>query len=284
MPESQSRCEDVPKLVVAVRGGRRRARSRRQLPGRRRARQEGVAGSSRSGESIRDISPQGLVEWAKTTVRHGRQARGASSASSCSWSFVFAALGRLARTSWWGAVARLRPRWRRSPGSRWSPGRPSRPKLLAPVIVGFLAWLVALAVIATNSSATGSSPTQQDGTGRRRGADPAQLLPGRRVRSVVSRWLAAVFGEVFGSKRDAVERARDSLRVDPVTKPVVPRRTTIDVDGVAPWVTPVEEFYLIDTTILSTPADRAAGLGASYPRHGRERDRPSPTTTWSRAR
>ena len=35
-----------------------------------------------------------------------------------------------------------------------------------------------------------------------------------------------------------------------------PRGAKVDVSGVEPWQTPVEDFYLIDTAILSRPAIR----------------------------
>ncbi|KAA1427410.1 molybdopterin-dependent oxidoreductase [Nocardioides antri] len=204
-------------------------------------------------ESIRDLAPTGLVEWAKETFGT------ADKAVPVIGIFVFlviafGALGRLARTQWWGAIAGYA-----ALGVIAAVAVMTRPDFitrhLAPVVVGFLAWLVALAVLAAWlrkwELADGSSPSADEPPGQdRRGF----FLAAGAVGGVSL--LAVVLGKVFGDKRDAVERDRETLRVDRVTKPVLPRGTKVDVEGVRPWQTPVEDFYLIDTTILSRPAIR----------------------------
>jgi DMSO/TMAO reductase YedYZ molybdopterin-dependent catalytic subunit len=64
--------------------------------------------------------------------------------------------------------------------------------------------------------------------------------------------LGGALGRAFAHSRAAVEAARGRLRL-PATKPVAPASTSIGIDGVVPWITPVGKFYRIDTS-LSPPA------------------------------
>ena len=99
------------------------------------------------GETIRDLSPQGLVEWAKETFGT------ADKLVVIFGIFVFLVIASSRRsdnspaTHWWVAVGRLG-----RPGGDRRLSVVTRPTFvneqLAPVIVGFLAWLIALAVIA----------------------------------------------------------------------------------------------------------------------------------------
>ncbi len=204
------------------------------------------------GESIRDISPQGLVEWAKETFGT------ADKLVVIIGMFVFltvafGALGRLARDYWWGAVGGYAVLAVIAGAAVIS--RPTfTGNYLAPLLIGFLAWLVALAVMAAmlrnweladkpEESAVGSAQSRR-----------AFFLAAGAVGGISI--LSTVFGKFFGNKRAAVEQDRKSLRVENVTKPVQPRGAKVDVAGVEPWQTSVEDFYLIDTTILSRPAIR----------------------------
>ncbi len=75
--------------------------------------------------------------------------------------------------------------------------------------------------------------------------------------------LAGIVGNVKGGSRRAVEQARRDLATSggtssspmrlAVTQPQVPAEASIGVDGVASWMTPSDNFYLIDTA-FSKPA------------------------------
>jgi DMSO/TMAO reductase YedYZ molybdopterin-dependent catalytic subunit len=55
-------------------------------------------------------------------------------------------------------------------------------------------------------------------------------------------------GRYLAHGRAAVEAARRRLHF-PTTKPVAPAGTSVGLDGVAPWITPVSKFYRIDTSL-----------------------------------
>jgi DMSO/TMAO reductase YedYZ molybdopterin-dependent catalytic subunit len=62
--------------------------------------------------------------------------------------------------------------------------------------------------------------------------------------------LVGVVGRIAGRGRRQVEEARRLLRLSGVSKPSVPPETKIGVDGVTSWMTPADEFYLIDTAVI----------------------------------
>lgn len=69
--------------------------------------------------------------------------------------------------------------------------------------------------------------------------------------------LVAGFGRWVGRARDAVEAARTRLSL-PVGAATVPDGAGLGIDGVAPWLTPNDVFYRIDTALsppLVEPAD-----------------------------
>ncbi|WP_241005316.1 molybdopterin-dependent oxidoreductase [Nocardioides sp. zg-1228] len=59
----------------------------------------------------------------------------------------------------------------------------------------------------------------------------------------------AVAGRVVGAGRRKVEASRRLLRIPGVTRREAPADTSVGLAGIAPWQTPNEDFYLIDTTI-----------------------------------
>lgn len=63
----------------------------------------------------------------------------------------------------------------------------------------------------------------------------------------------ALLGRTLGGARRSVEEARRLLRLDGVSRPMVPAGVKVGVDGVTPWMTPVDDFYLIHTN-YSLPA------------------------------
>jgi hypothetical protein len=72
----------------------------------------------------------------------------------------------------------------------------------------------------------------------------------------------AVAGRLVGAGRRHVEVSRRLLRIPGVTRREPPVDTSVGLEGVAPWQTPNEDFYLIDTTIAK-PTSRRTGRCAS---------------------
>ncbi len=66
-----------------------------------------------------------------------------------------------------------------------------------------------------------------------------------------------VVGRVAGAGRRRVERARELLRLTGVTEPQVPRAAHVGVDGITPWRTPNDDFYLVHTAIALPALDPA---------------------------
>ncbi len=157
---------------------------------------------------------------------------------------AFAGLGLLARRAWWapaigygvlaaiGAIAVLSRN-----GAHLTDA--------LPVAVGFVTWLVALSVLTEPLRHAADQPDPDAGsTSSRRG-----FLVGAAAMAGVAAVLGVV-GRIVGSGRRKVEETRRLLRLEEVTEPRVPTATRIGVDGVAPWMTPAEDFYLIDTAIV----------------------------------
>ncbi len=202
-------------------------------------------------EGVRDVTPDGVVHWAIDTFQT-RDKQVLLIGMFVILAVVFACLGRLARSRWWftvvgyvvlGAIAGV--------AVAVKPG--FRAVEIAPVFVGFLAWLVGLAVIVQWLRRWELVEASDDA-----GADPTHTRRGFFVAAGAVGGVAALsgfLGALAGGQREAVERDRRLLRVDQVTKPTLPRGVKIDVDGVAPWQTSADDFYLIDTAFLK-PAIR----------------------------
>lgn len=157
---------------------------------------------------------------------------------------AFAALGALARRTWWapavgylvlavvGAVAVLSRN-----GAHLTDA--------LPVAVGFLTWLVALSVLTEPLRRAADQPEPSAGTSSsRRG-----FLVGAAAMAGVAAALAVV-GRIVGGGRRKVEETRRLLRLEEVTEPRIPPATRVGVDGVDSWMTRAEDFYLIDTAIV----------------------------------
>ncbi len=117
---------------------------------------------------------------------------------------------------------------------------------LLPVVVGLVVWLVALPMLLEPLR---GAPAAQAGD------DAARRTFGRRAVIVTVLGAGAgALGGVFGRKRREVERDIAALDL-PVTKGTVPAGADLDLEDLAPWRTPNEDFYLIDTA-LALPAIR----------------------------
>lgn len=120
-----------------------------------------------------------------------------------------------------------------------------------PITVGFVTWLVALSLVTEplHRSAAPDPPEAGLDQPTRRGF----LL---RAGGLTALAVALTgFGRVVGRGRRAVEETRRLLRIQGVTEPRVPPGTRIGVDGVSPWQTSNDDFYLIDTTIVAPTID-----------------------------
>ncbi len=160
---------------------------------------------------------------------------------------VFAVLGRVGRSRWWITVAGFGV-------LAVVAGIAVVAKFgftgvdLVPVFAGFLTWMVGLAVmtgwlrrweLVEESDDEATDPTHS----RRGFFVAAGAVGGIAV-------LSALLGKLAGNTREQVERDRRLLRVEGATRPTLPRGVKVDVDGVTPWQTSADDFYLIDTAIL----------------------------------
>ena len=112
------------------------------------------------------------------------------------------------------------------------------------LVVGVMTWVVTLRLL------TGPVLDDRPGTdseGRRTFLKRAGIVVGLAA-------VLTVAGRAAGGLRRGVEQSRRLLRL-PVTPGEVPRAADLRVEGIAPWRTPDEEFYLIHTA-LASPAIR----------------------------
>jgi DMSO/TMAO reductase YedYZ molybdopterin-dependent catalytic subunit len=156
---------------------------------------------------------------------------------------VFAGLGSLARTTWWapavgyavlaaiGAIAVLSRN-----GAQVTDA--------LPLAVGFVTWLIGLSLLTQPLRRVAEDPDPVGTPSSRRG-----FLIGAGAMAGVAALLGVV-GRIIGGGRREVEETRRLLRLEEVTEPRVPPATRVGVDGVSPWMTPADEFYLIDTAIV----------------------------------
>jgi DMSO/TMAO reductase YedYZ molybdopterin-dependent catalytic subunit/uncharacterized membrane protein YhaH (DUF805 family) len=113
---------------------------------------------------------------------------------------------------------------------------------ILPVVVGVITWAVVLALL---SGQLRTRPYVEPDNGRR-------FVLGAGAVGVGSLVLGLLGWKVGGRLR-AVDEARKSLSIPGVTAPTAPAGTAVGLKGIAPWQTPAQHFYRIDTT-LSPPA------------------------------
>jgi DMSO/TMAO reductase YedYZ molybdopterin-dependent catalytic subunit len=160
---------------------------------------------------------------------------------------IFAVLGREARTRWWvtvigyvvlAVVAGIAVVAKPGPTGI----------NIVPVVIGLVTWLIGLAVMAEWLRRWELVEASQDET-----SDPTHSRRGFFVAAGAVGGIALLsgfLGKLAGNTREQIERDRRLLRVDEVTKPALPRGVKVGVDGVRPWQTSADDFYLIDTAIL----------------------------------
>ncbi|WP_426246042.1 molybdopterin-dependent oxidoreductase [Nocardioides sp. LHG3406-4] len=113
-----------------------------------------------------------------------------------------------------------------------------------PVVIGFLTWVVCLDLLGRRAT---SRPGSDDDGRRRFLALAAGIGAGAAA--------VALLGRFIGVGRRRVEESRRLLRLPGVTRREPAPRTRIGLDGVTPWRTRPEDFYLIDTTIAVPTID-----------------------------
>jgi DMSO/TMAO reductase YedYZ molybdopterin-dependent catalytic subunit len=155
----------------------------------------------------------------------------------------FALAGALARRSWWLPVLV----WVALAGVGLAAVMAQRGAAVVdvlPVVVGLVTWVF------VHSALTDALHREQD--------RPDLQSRERRVFLVVAGVVSAaavgiaVAGRFVGAGRRHVEESRRLLRIPGVTRREAPPATSVGLRGVAPWQTPNEDFYRIDTA-LSTP-------------------------------
>jgi DMSO/TMAO reductase YedYZ molybdopterin-dependent catalytic subunit len=152
----------------------------------------------------------------------------------------FAWAGSLARRSWWrplGVWAVLTALGLAAVLAQRNAGMVDA----LPVLVGLMTW------VAVHSALVDALRREQQ--------RPALESRERRVFVMVAGVVAvaslgiAVAGRFVGAGRRHVEVSRRLLRIPGVTRRQPPAATSLGVAGVAPWQTPNEDFYRIDTAI-----------------------------------
>jgi DMSO/TMAO reductase YedYZ molybdopterin-dependent catalytic subunit len=197
-------------------------------------------------EGIIELTPGALAEWAIQTFGT-RDKTVLLMGIFLFLAVVFALLGRLARTRWWFSVAGFTVL--AVIGAIAVLAKPATQGIeLVPVGIGFITWLIALAVLAELLRRWEVVEASHDES-----TDPTHSRRGFFMGFAAVGGVALVSGtiaRIAGNPRDEVERDRALLRIDEVTKPSLPRGVKVDVEGMTPWQTNVDDFYLIDTAIL----------------------------------
>lgn len=160
---------------------------------------------------------------------------------------AFVGTGLLARLAWWAPLLVVVP-----VGALGAVAAAAGPDgLLAgglALMAGLVTWLVVLGWL------TGPlTPTRGPATVDRLRVHRRLLLRAGVV-AVGAGGVGAV-GRMLDSGRRRVEETRRLLRLTQVTKPVVPASYDLGLEGLAPWQTPNEEFYRIDTAITVPSID-----------------------------
>ncbi|WP_372497928.1 molybdopterin-dependent oxidoreductase [Nocardioides carbamazepini] len=168
---------------------------------------------------------------------------------------VFGWVGRLAHQRWWAAVTGFSVLAGIAVVAVLTKPTPGLIDL-APIVAGLLGWLVVLAVLAEwlrrwELVEDSEDPAAEPMHTRRRfftaaGGAAALAVAGGLV------------GRIAGSARRRAEQSRRLLRIEGTTAPAVPDGVGNGVEGVSPWQTANDDFYLIDTAIIKptiAPAD-----------------------------
>ena len=153
---------------------------------------------------------------------------------------LFSGAGLLARGSWWRPMLL----WVALAGiGLWAvlAQRTTGPVDTLPVLVGLVTWVTVHSAL-TDALVRGQRRPELESRERR-----VFLMVAGAV-SVATLGIA-VAGRFVGAGRRHVEASRQLLRIPGVTRREPPAATSLGLRGIAPWQTPNEEFYRIDTAI-----------------------------------
>ncbi|RJS46300.1 molybdopterin-dependent oxidoreductase [Nocardioides cavernaquae] len=169
---------------------------------------------------------------------------------------LFLAAGRLAARAWWAPLPlyaamggfALLATLTRDDATRTD---------AVPVALGAVCWIAALSFITepvtTGSRAAAVSAATSDVAGDAHAHSRRTVL----IRSAVVTAIGvgtAVLGPIVGRGRRRVEQAR-RLLVLPATTPNVPAGVSLKGEGLTPWMTSADDFYLIDTAFQKPAID-----------------------------
>ncbi len=121
---------------------------------------------------------------------------------------------------------------------------------LMPVLVGFLTWVVCLALL--TEPLRGGRPADEAGgvdDGTSSGTPRRGFVVGAGLMVLASVGVA-VAGRILGSGRRHVEEARRLIRLPGVSAPTPPAKATLEVPGITPWRTPTKTFYQVHTALV----------------------------------
>ena len=195
-------------------------------------------------EQVIRLTPGGVAEWAISTLGHYDKPF-LVTVIFVVLAVAFALAGVLARRSWVLAVVVFGVLAAIGVGAVLA-RQGASPFDLLPAVLGFVTWLVTLNLL--------SAPLLAPARGTSDDAPPAEG-PNRRTFLVRAGVVGAVavgaglLGRFLGRGRRRVETTRRLLRLDDVSRPQVPADARIGLDGITPWQTPAEDFYLIHTAI-----------------------------------
>lgn len=194
-------------------------------------------------EGVTALTPGAVVKWAINTFDRDDK-KVLVVGILVLLTLVFALLGRVARRQWWLAVA----------GYVVLAGiaflavasKPT-PALIdyVPVVVGLLCWVTVLAVLAEVLRRW----EVEGGQGPEAAHTRRQFLVAVGGAAAMAA-AAGLVGRIAGSARRRAEESRRLLRIEGVTAPAVPDGVELVAEGVTPWETPSEDFYLIDTAFI----------------------------------
>lgn len=157
---------------------------------------------------------------------------------------LFAWAGLLARRSWWMPTVLFSVLAAAGAGAV-AAQRNQQLVDFVPVAVGLVTWLVCLSLVADPLRRYAGHPetvAPVGGHDRRTFLVRAGLVAG-------AAGVVGMLGRVVGSGRRRVEQTRQLLKLTGVTAPRVPAGARVDVEGMTPWQTPNDDFYLIHAGI-----------------------------------
>ncbi|QYJ02694.1 molybdopterin-dependent oxidoreductase [Nocardioides panacisoli] len=205
------------------------------------------------GEGAVALTPGPVVDWAIATFGESdKLALGVGMAVVLG--LLFGWFGQLAQERWWAAVTGFCVL--AAVGAVAVAAKPGTQLVdFAPIAVGLVVWLLALAVAAERLrhwevADVGDEESEQATHSRRRFLGAVGLVG-------VAAVATAVLGKVAAGGRRAAEESRNLLRLNSVTKPPSPVGVGVGVEGVTPWRTNAEDFYLIDTALIKPTIEAA---------------------------